>query len=295
MGNEISNIQCFFITPIGDSDSPIRKHADEILNNYLMPIGQELSVQIVRGDSSTQPGSIMRQVVEWISQCSVVVADLTGFNPNVMYELALAHSFRKPTVLIQRTASNDRLPFDVVQERIIQFDPSLTVDRERARIELKSQMQACLNGGIDTPVSTALDLFHIQNLPDGKEMTRTLEKILHEVKSIQFGSALSELINHQSNINPTRLVDLGREIEKLLSNINKLESITHNQSDESISNLLSNIKLSSKHIEDIAESLGPSKIKKIASLVKTTEAIVKSDVAELALNLFDDYLNKNRV
>jgi hypothetical protein len=88
---------------------------------------------------------------------------------------------------------------------------------------------------------------------------------------------------------------LGREIEKLLSNINKLESITHNQSDESISNLLSNIKLSSKHIEDIAESLGPSKIKKIASLVKTTEAIVKSDVAELALNLFDDYLNKNRV
>ncbi|MBM4208641.1 MAG: hypothetical protein FJ190_11785 [Gammaproteobacteria bacterium] len=67
------------------------------------------------------------------------------------------------------------------------------------------------------------------------------------------------------------------------------------RNNESIYNLLCNIKLSSKRIEEIAESLGPSKIKKMASLVKTTEAIVKSDVAELAINLFEDYLNKNRV
>lgn len=274
-----SSAQCFFITPIGDSGSAVRKHADEMLNRYLRPVGEELCVQFVRGDESAEPGSILRQIVERLLQCSAAVADLTGFNPNVMYELAIAHSFRKPTVLLQRTTSNDRLPFDVVQERVIQFDPSLTEDRERALIELKTQLRACLDGSIDTPVSTALDLVHMQDQPDGKEMARVLETILREVRSIRVADALSEVLGLQSGVNPSSLVDLGREIEKLLEQVNRLEPLAEAESEHSISKILDDIRTSGRRIEEIARTLGPSNMQRMTGVLKAAQTLAGTEVA----------------
>ena len=50
-----------------------------------------------------------------ISDADLVVADLTGLNANVMYEVGVAHALRKPTLVV--TQEIDELPFDLRTSR----------------------------------------------------------------------------------------------------------------------------------------------------------------------------------
>ncbi len=234
-----------------------------MLEHYLRPVAAELDLEVVRGDETGQPGSILRQVVEHLTACSVAVADLTGFNPNVMYELAVAHSFRRPTVLVQRTTSNDRLPFDVVQERVIQFDPALTDDRRRALTELRGQLKACLDGRVDSPVSTTMDLLHLEKERDGKELSRVLDTILWEIRSSRPAAELEALLS-QTNVNPSRLIELGRAVERLLLDVDRFASQLNSAGYDASTVGLTELQASARRIERISHELGPSTTQKVA-------------------------------
>ena len=62
----------------------------------------------------------MDQVWSGINSAKVLVAELTTRNPNVFYELGIAHTLRKPVVLV---SSNDKdVPFDLHHIRVIYYD-----------------------------------------------------------------------------------------------------------------------------------------------------------------------------
>jgi len=60
--------------------------------------------------------NILKDIIQPIFEADIVVADLTGLNANVMYELGLAHSFNKKTIIITRDELS-QLPFDLKQYR----------------------------------------------------------------------------------------------------------------------------------------------------------------------------------
>ena len=60
--------------------------------------------------------NILADIISPIYAADVVLADLTGLNPNVMYELGIAHSFNKKTIIITRDNLGS-LPFDLKQYR----------------------------------------------------------------------------------------------------------------------------------------------------------------------------------
>jgi hypothetical protein len=65
-------------------------------------------------------GKIMDQIWQGISAAKVLVAEMTTKNPNVFYELGLAHALQKPVVLV---SSNDKdVPFDLQHIRVIYYD-----------------------------------------------------------------------------------------------------------------------------------------------------------------------------
>ena len=72
-------------------------------------------------DDLAKPGSIITQVWEGIRRSEALIADLTGVNPNVYYELGLAHALGKPTVIL--TQDQGELPFDVRPLRRINYSP----------------------------------------------------------------------------------------------------------------------------------------------------------------------------
>lgn len=76
-----------------------------------------------RTDDISKSSSITRDIVEAICNADIIVADLTGNNPNVFYELGIAHSIGNKTVMITRDIKT--VPFDLKTYRIIAYE---TVD-----------------------------------------------------------------------------------------------------------------------------------------------------------------------
>ena len=70
------------------------------------------------GDLDNQQ-NILHDIVEGIAQADVVIADLTGLNANVFYELGLAHTMNKKVVIITQDLSE--LPFDIKSYRANEY------------------------------------------------------------------------------------------------------------------------------------------------------------------------------
>jgi len=85
------------------------------------PAIRKAGMKPVRADDDIfATGKIMDQVWGGINSAKVLVAELTARNPNVFYELGLAHALQKPVVLI--SSNENDVPFDVRHVRVIYYD-----------------------------------------------------------------------------------------------------------------------------------------------------------------------------
>jgi hypothetical protein len=116
------------------------------------PACEAVGLQAVRADSLTRAGEITEQIFRRLRDDDVVIADLTGANPNVMYELGLRHTQNKLTVQI---GEYGQLPFDVNTIRTIQFSRS-DHGLIQARDELLRVLQSGLADDFDPVTATRI-------------------------------------------------------------------------------------------------------------------------------------------
>jgi hypothetical protein len=91
-----------------------------VYEDHIVSVAQDLGLTLARGDDFFTTHSIMSDIWAAILLSRAVIADCTGRNPNVFYEIGLAHAVGKPVVLI--TQSNDDVPFDIRHLRYIQYE-----------------------------------------------------------------------------------------------------------------------------------------------------------------------------
>ncbi|KAB7728117.1 hypothetical protein F5984_20440 [Rudanella paleaurantiibacter] len=115
--------KAFFITPLGDDRSEIRRVTDGLIRAVIEPVLRKHNIDLVPPHKIYEPGTITRQIIRHILESELVIANLTGLNPNVMYELAVRHAKRLPVIIIAQTGT--KLPFDLAAERTIFFDNDL--------------------------------------------------------------------------------------------------------------------------------------------------------------------------
>jgi hypothetical protein len=108
---------CFVICPIGEENTPTRKRSDQIFKHIIEPVVTENGYRCLRADHIPNPGLITSHVIEYLMSSDLVIADLSGHNPNVFYELAIRHAVQKP--VIQLIESNESIPFDIAGLRTI--------------------------------------------------------------------------------------------------------------------------------------------------------------------------------
>ena len=115
-------MQCFIISPIGQPGSPARDHADDVFECIIGPALKEAQVDGHRADHVKDVGRITKQMYDDILTCDFCIALLHGFNPNVFYELAVAHSAGIPVILLSEKGFDP--PFDLKDERVFHYDLS---------------------------------------------------------------------------------------------------------------------------------------------------------------------------
>ena len=109
---------------VGDSCFVMMPFADPIGGYYELiyePAIKKTGLTPIRADTDIfGTGKIIEQIWAGLKRAKVLVAELTGRNPNVLYELGLAHALQKPVVLI--SSNEEDVPFDVRHVRVIYYD-----------------------------------------------------------------------------------------------------------------------------------------------------------------------------
>ena len=99
---------------------PFAPDFDEIYNLFIATTLTNAGFEVFRADTILSQRNILEDVVLSIAESDLIVADLTGSNANVYYELGLAHALGKRVLLM--TQSIEELPFDLRSYRVIAYD-----------------------------------------------------------------------------------------------------------------------------------------------------------------------------
>ena len=112
--------KCFVISPIGEEGTAVREHANDVYDYIITPAIEECGIDCLRSDHLHEPGKITDQMFREIFGSDVCIAVLTGHNPNVFYELALAQASSRPVIIL--IEKDEQLPFDIRDLRSVAYD-----------------------------------------------------------------------------------------------------------------------------------------------------------------------------
>lgn len=97
-----------------------------IYTDVIRPLCTDLKLSILRGDEFTSArGVIIEEVWSALNSCKFVIAEITGGNDNVFYELGIAHTLNKPAILITQAKRPEDVPFDIRHLRYIIYENSV--------------------------------------------------------------------------------------------------------------------------------------------------------------------------
>jgi hypothetical protein len=104
---------CFAIMPFG-------AWSNDYYSSIFCPAIESAGLIPCRADDLYRPSTIVHDIWDYTRRARLILADLTGKNPNVFYELGLAHAIAKPAILVAE--SIDDVPFDLRALRVIEYN-----------------------------------------------------------------------------------------------------------------------------------------------------------------------------
>jgi len=111
--NKKLKTQVFVIMPFSDELKPIYE-------DHILKVCKKIGYECKRADDIFMPNNIMNDIWSLIYNSDVIICDCTGRNPNVFYELGVAHTIGKNVICL--TQDDKDMPFDINQIRYIQYD-----------------------------------------------------------------------------------------------------------------------------------------------------------------------------
>ncbi len=174
---------CFIITPIGNSNSAIYRHINGVIRSVIRPCLEKAGfTKIKAAHEINELGSINTQVITSILDADLVVANLTGTNPNVMYELCLRHAIAKPVIHICEAGTD--LPFDIKDSRTIFYrNDMLGVDELKEALETMLREIDYTKDYKDNPIYNARAIDSIMKEDGGENSTSVIMSMLNKVMS----------------------------------------------------------------------------------------------------------------
>lgn len=131
---------------------PFEEEFEQIYDEVISSAFEKIGYEVNKADSLDTNRSILEDIVEGISDSDILIADLTTSNPNVFYEVGIAHGLGIPTILL--TQDLDEIPFDLKSYEIINYSTDFTQIGE-LQDDLEELAEKHINGEIqfESPVS----------------------------------------------------------------------------------------------------------------------------------------------
>ena len=221
---------CFVITPIGDDGSPIRRAADGIIAAAIEPLLDGLNYDVEVAHRISKTGSITNQVIERLLTSDLVIANLTGLNPNVMYELAVRHAKRLPVVIVAENGT--KLPFDISDERTIFYSNDMM-----GVVDFKTRLshavhQSADDTNPDNPIYRAAKSVVMRQISQDDPQYYVINK-LNELESRIEQSSIDIFFSGESSPQPTvTRLKPGDIRSNSRSNTDKFEIVIKGSEDE---------------------------------------------------------------
>ncbi len=110
--------------------TPFNFEGDRLFNEC-QSILSKIDVFLQKTDNYVEKDDILMNIVSAIVQSEFIIVNIDGRNPNVYYELGIAHAIGKPTILLSKSEFDLReISFDVRQKRIILYRDYKTLETE---------------------------------------------------------------------------------------------------------------------------------------------------------------------
>jgi len=160
---------CFVICPFGGWN-------DRYYLDVYKPAVESAGLEPKRADDLYRPSAIVNDIWEFVRNSRVLLADLTGKNPNVFYELGLAHAIGKPVVMVTRSIND--VPFDLRALRVIEFE----IEDPQWSELLKEKIVKSLREVLGAPEQAVLPTFLRERPTDRKPTVTPVERRILELQ-----------------------------------------------------------------------------------------------------------------
>jgi len=131
---ELDDSLCFVLMPFQPA-------FDRIYQKVIEPAVTEAGLRPLRADQIFSPSPIVEDIWTHIVTARIIVADVSQRNPNVFYELGLAHAVGKPVIVIAQ--SKDDVPFDIAYLRYFHYADDAG-GWKKLREDLRKAIAVCL-------------------------------------------------------------------------------------------------------------------------------------------------------
>jgi hypothetical protein len=198
---------CFVIMPFGG-------WLDDYYLEIYCPAVRSAGLEPHRADDLFRPSTIVNDIWDYTKKARLLVADLTGKNPNVFYELGLAHAIRKPVILLAE--SMDDIPFDLRALRIIIYDKNKHDWGAKLMSDITSSISEVLAAPQNAVLPAFLNVSGVQSAPTVSPHQKELLEIRQDL------DLLKREIRDESPSHRSRHLDIGpAEARRLIANLVK--------------------------------------------------------------------------
>jgi hypothetical protein len=165
---------CFIIMPFGD-------WFDYYYETIYVPAIDASGLEPRRADDLYRPSAIVHDIWALTQRAKIILADLSGKNPNVFYELGLAHAVAKPAILV--TESIEDVPFDLRSLRVLVYDKNEPEWGKRLRDKIETSIKEILASPLESVLPTFLK---VKKLTSSKTVTKAEKELISMRQDIDF-------------------------------------------------------------------------------------------------------------
>lgn len=181
--NQDTQKTCFVIMPIADMDGYEPGHFTRVYEHLIKPACSKAGYVAHRADLVAASNYIIIDILRKIVESDLVICDLSGRNPNVLYELGVRQAFNLPTVLIKDQIT-PRI-FDIQGLRCADYRHSLRIDEVQKE---QDSIRAAIIETAEKPndFNSMIQLLGVTPapLPSRVELSNDTSLILQSLKSI---------------------------------------------------------------------------------------------------------------